>query len=244
MHNLFEIYHKYFHECEVRAVFDLGSRNAEESITLSKKYPNAIIYAFECNPAAVKDCHANIEKHEKIVLIPKAVNNYDGTCTFYPIDRERTSTVHKDGNIGASSLFKASGAYDHIEKYVQYQIEVQCTRIDSFIEEYRLSPPDIVWMDLQGAALLALESFGDYLESVRLIHTEVEMNPIYENQSTYEEIDKYLRKQKFILCNGNLNKRYGTDLIYVNSKYLNIARQIIVKATTFYLRVLSRKILI
>ena len=43
------------------------------------------------------------------------MSDKNGYIKFYPINPELTETTHKDGNIGASSMFKASGKYP-IEK--------------------------------------------------------------------------------------------------------------------------------
>jgi FkbM family methyltransferase len=77
---------------------------------------------------------------------------------FFPIDPKRTVTTWKDGNPGASSLFVAQDGYPH-EKYVQNEIMVNCHRLDSICEQEKIVP-DLIWIDLQGAELLAFESLG------------------------------------------------------------------------------------
>lgn len=84
----------------------------------------------------------------------------------------QTITTWVDGNPGASSLFKANGKYP-IEKYVQSEDKVECTRVDTILANYNVDKVDIVWMDLQGAEKLAIESFGKYIQDVDFIHTEV-----------------------------------------------------------------------
>ena len=73
----------------------------------------------------------------------------NGAVDFYPIDPELTETTHEDGNIGASSLFKASGKYP-LEKYVQNKITVESITIEKFCEDNGIETIDFVWMDIYG----------------------------------------------------------------------------------------------
>jgi FkbM family methyltransferase len=212
---LFEIVDQYIN-FEVKTILDVGARDLTESIFLSKRYPSSKVISFECNPQTLPICKENAKNHPNIELIDKAVNDYDGTCKFYPINPSKTETTWEDGNPGASSLFIANGAYP-FERYVQDEIEVNCARIDSVLKERNIDKVDILWMDLQGAELIALKSLGNILENVSVICTETEMNPMYSGQALFKDIDEYL-KEHFIFVHGNLSAIWGTDVIYVNKK--------------------------
>ena len=188
-----------FKNKEVEVIFDVGACHALESVELSKKYPNAKVYTFEANPVSYDVCLENTEGYDSITVINEAVNDYDGLCKFYPMDKEKTITTWEDGNQGASSLYRANGQYDFIEKYVQYEIEVPCTRLDTFCERNGIDKIDIIWMDLQGAELKALQSLGSLLDTVQIIHTELEMNPMYEGQCLFSYVNEYLTNNGFYL---------------------------------------------
>ena len=204
---------------DVSVIFDIGSLHCLESIEFAKKYKNATIFAFEANPDSYQVCLENTKDIDNIVVINKAVNNYDGICKFYAIDPEKTVSPLFDKNRGASSLYKSNGAYDHVEKYVQNEIEVPCTRVDTFCKENEISQIDLVWMDLQGAELLALESMGeDLLSKVQVIHTELEMNPMYENQFLYSDVNSFLDRNKFRRVTGDTSHQFGTNFVYINQR--------------------------
>jgi FkbM family methyltransferase len=100
-------------------IFDVGSRDCEQSIEFYKHFPNARIFAFECNPNTLPICKKNIEPYaDRITLVEGAVTDYDGDISFFPIDQNKTVTTWKDGNPGASSIFQSNGTYE-CEKYVQ-----------------------------------------------------------------------------------------------------------------------------
>ena len=199
----------------IDVIFDIGSCHCLESVEFAKKYKDSRIFAFEANPESYQVCLNNSKDYPSIEVINQAVNDYDGSCKFYPMDKERTVTTWEDGNQGASSLYRANGAYDHIEKYVQYEIEVPCTRIDTFCEKNNIDHIDIVWMDLQGAELKALKSMGDILDTVQIIHTELEMNPMYDGQCLFSDVNNFLTNNGFDLEWGDTNVQFGTDFIFV-----------------------------
>lgn len=215
---LYPFINQRFTSDQVKVIFDIGSLHCLESIEFSKKYTNAKIFAFEANPKSYETCVENSKDYPSITVVNKAVNDYDGVCKFYLMDKDKTITVWEDGNQGASSLYLANGDYDHIEKYVQYEIEVPCTRIDTFCKENNIDSIDVVWMDLQGAELLALQSMGDILDTVQVIHTELEMNPIYENQCLFDDVTKFLYEQGFELEYGlTSGVQFGSDYIFTRS---------------------------
>ena len=207
-----------FKNKEVEVIFDVGACHALESVELSKKYPNAKVYTFEANPVSYNVCLENTEGYDSITVINEAVNDYDGLCKFYPMDKEKTITTWEDGKSGASSLYRANGQYDFIEKYVQYEIEVPYTRLDTFCERNGIDKIDIIWMDLQGAELKALQSLGSLLDTVQIIHTELEMNPMYEGQCLFSDVNEYLTNNGFDLEYGDTNVQFGSNFIFTNQR--------------------------
>jgi FkbM family methyltransferase len=201
-------------------IFDIGSRDCKQSIEFYHMFPNSKIYAFECNPNTLEICKNNIiEYSDRITLVEGAVCDYDGSITFYPINQEKTKTTWADGNPGASSLFKSNGTYIH-EKYVQDEIVTNCHRLDTIIQKYNIPRVDIIWMDLQGAELLALKSLGSYLDIVKYIHTEVSYKEIYTGQVMYNELNEFIVSHNFILKNNITHNGWQEDAIYVRENIL------------------------
>ena len=60
-------------------IFDICSRDCQQSIEFYKTFPNAKIYAFECNPNTIDLCEQNIIPYQdRITLIKGDVCDYDG----------------------------------------------------------------------------------------------------------------------------------------------------------------------
>jgi FkbM family methyltransferase len=198
-------------------VFDIGSRDGLQAIELSRLFSKANVVAVECNRATLDACRRNLAPHSRIRLVDKAINSFTGRCPFYPIDPMRTVTPWTDGNPGASSLFIANGEYP-AETYIQTKTEIECIRLDDLCRELDIDAIDLIWMDLQGAELLALQSAGRLLDKLRYIYTEVSHRPIYEGQCLFDDIDVFLTARGFRLCTKINRERWQQNLIYENMR--------------------------
>jgi FkbM family methyltransferase len=177
-------------------IYDCGSRDALDGLELAIKTGATELHIFECNPPSVELCRRNVIQHKPdgltVFVNDCAISNKAGAVSFFPIDIHRTLTPHPDGNPGASSLLKADPKYPH-EKYVQNKITVTATTLDEY-SQYR-RPPDLLWMDLQGAELMALMGGTNALKSTKIVHTEVAFRPMYQDQVLFWELDKHLRSR-------------------------------------------------
>lgn len=205
---------------QIKFIFEFGSRYGEDTIEFAKRYKDATIYAFECNTNTIVQCRRNVCGFDNIVLTEKAVCDYDGVVKFYPIDKEKTITTWEDGNQGASSLFKASGNYE-VEQYAQTETDVPCVRLDSFMKENNIPRIDILWMDVQGAELKALEGLGKRIRDVKVVHCEVEMMEIYSNQPLFHEVKHYLNKHGFKFMGFSTKSKYSGDAVFVKRNCIN-----------------------
>ena len=201
----------------VSVVLDIGARDCIQSRELATVFPSATVVAIECNPDTLPACRAVAAANPRITLIEQAVHEHTGRTDFYQIDRDNTVTAWPDGNPGASSLFKATGRYP-IEDYKQFKITVDCDRIDHICQNLQIDNIDLIWIDLQGAELIALRSAGTMLQNVRYIHTEVSFKPLYHGQCLYEELDKFLRHNGFELCTPLERDLWQQDVIYRNTR--------------------------
>ena len=214
--NFYNAVDKFFQNPDdVLVIFDIGSLHCLEAIEFSKKYKNAKIYSFEANPESYEVCLKNTKDISRIMVTNKCVNDYDGECSFFPINTEKTVTTWFDGNRGASSLFKSNGAVDHIEKYVQDEIKMPCLRLDTFCKENNITKIDAIWMDLQGAELLAINGLGDILNTVKVIQTELEINAMCKDQCLYKDVNEVLINKGFEQISGNVNAKFGSDFVYI-----------------------------
>jgi FkbM family methyltransferase len=203
----------------VRTVVEVGARDCTETLDFHRTFPNAAIYTFECNPAMLPRCREAVQGLARIKLTEKAIGDSEGSVAFYPIDQAQTVTGQRDGNPGASSLFRAAGNYPE-ERYVQNETIVQATTLEKFLSEEKIAAVDLLWMDIQGAELLALKGMGERIATVKLLHLEVEFFHIYQGQPLFGEVHRFLRKHGFTLLGFTGYSKFSADAVYARAGLL------------------------
>ena len=173
---------------DVNVIVELGSRDGKDAIRLRDHFNADLVVSFECNPEAIHRCEKRLRDEEKILFVPLAVWHETKEIPFYPVI---------NGNIGASSAFKASSDYPY-EKYEQSEITVQAVRLDEWWQENLPDVEiDLLCMDLQGAEMSAMIGAGDLMNQPRYVITECQFQNIYHDTPVYEDLEKYLHQYGF-----------------------------------------------
>ena len=198
-------------------IVEIGARDCIETLGLRKNFPDAHIYTFECNPDTLPQCRQRVANDPNITLIEKAVTDKDGTVSFFKINNQKTRTDREGGNSGASSIFEANTGYVP-ETYVQDKITVPSITLKTFVNTHHLKYVDIMWLNMQGAELMALRSAGDFLKKVSIINTETEFFPIYKNQPLFKDLRAFMNSQGFRVYTFTAIGKYACDVVFVNKE--------------------------
>jgi len=201
---------KYLDFNNIKIILDVGSRDACQTLEFNRWFPNAKIYAFEPVPSNIMWCKNATKDISNITIIPKAVSSFNGKSKFYEVT---------NGNIGASSFLVISG-HPRSSGWAQKEIEIECIRLDDWLNENNITKIDLIWVDVQGVEKLVFESMGHFLDNVDGIATEVELQALYKNATMKAELE--------ILLNNNFHQlefvpepqHTEADVIYINKKYL------------------------
>ena len=192
----------------VKIIFELGSRDLYDAKALTSFYTDSVCYSFECNPDCLDTCKKTLEnftkdEKEKIFLIEKAVSINNGKITFRPFD------LSKYNNKGASSIFeidfsnRSKNDADYNRGSVQTIIEVDGIRLDTYMEDEKISRIDLLCIDLQGYELLALKSLGEKIKNVKYIITECSIQSTYKGGANFIDLNTYLEECGFIYVKSN-----------------------------------------
>jgi FkbM family methyltransferase len=220
---LFNLVDALIGKADVRNVFEFGSRYGEDTIEFAGNYPAASIYAFECNPKSLAILKEKIASCPNIVFNENAISDKSEVIEFYQIDEEKTKTTWADGNQGASSIFKASGNYK-VEEYHQKRIQVNAITLKDFLTNNGIPSIDVMWMDIQGAELKALQGLQEKLACLKIVHLEVEFFEIYEGQPLFKDIDGFFKRNGFHLLGFTSRTNYSGDAVYVNKVHFTDAQ--------------------
>lgn len=163
-------------------ILDVGSYTGEQSCEFAMQFPNARIFAFEARPQSAELIRTAVAPYSNIEVIESAVHEFDGETELHVVN---------DTNPGASSLFVGSGV-QAIHSIQQTSITVSAMRLDTWAKRANINSFDLVWMDLQGAELLALRGMGDMLQTVRAIQLEITYRELYSGQVMWPEVRAFL----------------------------------------------------
>tara|TARA_Y100001935_G_scaffold71429_2_gene59599 strand:+ start:2838 stop:5621 length:2784 start_codon:yes stop_codon:yes gene_type:complete len=188
-----------------------------ETIDYFKDYD--LIYAIEPSPEEFNILKEKYENDKRIIPIQCAISDKDGEEILNCYENGRFSSFlefNKDGNF-----------YDFCEQNVERfdtlkeRINVQTIRLDTFINKYKIDHIDYLKIDTQGTDLKVVQSLGDKLCNVDTIQMEVQLQELYKNSFTKDEIVKYMNDNNFKLIDtsyGEISKEYEQDFIFKNNK--------------------------
>ncbi|MBX3435839.1 MAG: FkbM family methyltransferase, partial [Pirellulales bacterium] len=170
-------------------ILDVGSCTGAQAGEFAQVFPQARVYAFEPHPVSAAVCRTNTSRFPNVSVVEAAVGETDGRVELQAV---------LDGNPGASSLFVASGHQD-VQPLEQSPIEVRALRLDTWAAREGIERCDLVWMDLQGAELLALRGMGALLSTVRAIQVEITYRELYRGQVLWPELRSFLESRGLTL---------------------------------------------
>ena len=113
----------------------------------------------------------------------------------YPFTNYTKKTIadfyEKEQN-GIHSIFE-----QNLSKTKERLVELKCKRMDTYITEKSLDIPDLVKIDVEGATLEALKSFGGILEDIKILQIETEEVEYFTGQTLEPKVMEYLYSDHF-----------------------------------------------
>jgi FkbM family methyltransferase len=199
----------------MKTLIEVGAYDGGDSLNYYNK--GYIVYTFEPK----KDLFQNLvdkTKHlENYTVIPKAVSLNNGIAKF---------NICKYG--GASSIlpFRPDNELDSIwtkERtdihYSGLSYDVETTRLDTFIEEYKLQDRiiDFIHIDAQGVDLDCLKSLGKYIKNIlagvlETVKDKGKSIYIGQDDNTLDNIEEFLSMNGFKI--NKIENNDSTDCEY------------------------------
>lgn len=184
-------------------IMDIGSRDGRESLEFRQRAPGSRIIAFEANP----DLYARMRLDQRlsdgqIFVEHCAVSNAEGEASFSVFNPDR----------GTGSLLprlEAESGTNSGEKF-----SVRTMRIDTH-PEVRSHKRIALWIDAEGCSFEVLEGAQGILDSVEMIHVEVELREYWKDQKLGSDIADLMTQHGFVaLFNRTKKTNAQANVIY------------------------------
>lgn len=169
-------------------IVEAGAHIGRGTKKMAAFWPHGTIHAFEPVPELFKRLKEVTQNCTNVVYHHYALSDTTGTIPFY-VSGGRTTSV--------SSLIKPQEFKTERPDVTFKTIQVQTITLDDWATNNTIDHVDLLWLDLQGAELLALQGAKQLLKTVKAIHTEVNLTERYKNNPLYEELKKWLEAHGF-----------------------------------------------
>jgi FkbM family methyltransferase len=177
------------HNLTPRGIIHIGAYEGKDL----KRYPapdTAKILLIEANPKAVEHLQANFADKPNIIISQTAIANHNTPVTLNLTSIESNS-----------SIFPLSGyreIYPNLK--VTQEITLESRSLDTLLSELNLRPVDFnfLYLDIQGAELLALQGAPQLLKHIEAIYTTVSYEELFEGGSLIDEVDAFLAEHHFV----------------------------------------------
>ena len=162
-----------------------------------------------------KNCYI-IEAHPQ--CYKNIINQYPHFNTFNIAASNETKPVTfnagifgQEENVGVSSLLDRT-----LSSFTSEQITVDGWRMEEVMNHLNINSIDFMKIDVEGFGLQVLQGFGDKIKSTKYIQIEVETKQVWEGQSYYDDIVKYIETMGFELLEDVVLDDYQKDIILKN----------------------------
>lgn len=177
-------------------VLHLGAYRGDE-FTLYETLGVKDVIWVEANPVMYAELVDNLKancRHLQNFTVDRAI--------YSESDKELEFNILSDvggHNRGCSSLFKP-GKFKELYPGIPQTgaIKVKTVTVDDIVKKYA-KPVQLLTMDLQGGELEALKGSTNTLNlpDLKWIFTEIQIQPLYENTPTSQDLDAFLAKYSF-----------------------------------------------
>ncbi|HEY4797853.1 MAG TPA: FkbM family methyltransferase [Bacteroidia bacterium] len=179
-------------------LIDIGSSGGlSERWMPCKKYINLI--GFDPNAEECKRMSALPSGFRTVKYIPYAISGVSGESVLY-----KTKSIFCYSLLKPNTQWLERFCYSDLFEVVGSE-KIQ-TRSLNDIEELQEFNPDIIKTDTQGLELPILNASGDFLENAFYVETETGFLENYVGETTYSQIDEFMRAKGFLLFDINMHR--------------------------------------
>jgi len=176
-------------------IVEAGASYGRDTVYMKKKWPRAIVHAFEPVPDLYNRLVVNTKNFSGIYCYKLALSNKTGEVPFFLSAFNNKPEIVSE----SSSLLRPK---EHL-KYAAHvifprKIMVSAIKLDRWAEDNNIKQIDLLWLDLQGFELDVLKASPRILKNIKVIFTEVEFVEAYEGQYLFGDVDQWMVTNGFV----------------------------------------------
>ena len=233
-----------FNENDRLIIFEVGACEGEDSIKYSRLFPNASIYSFEPLPENIRWIEKNFLTYgiTNARYFNKALSSKNGTAEFYVSSGRPGDAPQSDWDFGnkSSSLLPPA---NHMELagFIRFdnKIKVETVTLKSFCQANDINVIDFLHMDVQGAELMVLQGAGDFISKIKTIWLEVSKVDLYKDQPLVGDVQKFMKKNNFVLFKVSLYGVQG-DQLYISAHFFPGFKRFFLAGLLFFTSIINR----
>jgi FkbM family methyltransferase len=199
------------YKLDVHSVLHIGAHECEElgdyvrlGVDVEK------IYWLEANPELVQKM-----KHRYIPnVFQAAVSDTVEVVDFIITNNYQSSSI----------LELEEHLKEHPHVFETTRIKLETIRVEQLLDEWskntEFKMPNFVNLDIQGAELKALKGFGNYLEQVDYVYSEINTKCLYKNCALLPEMNEFLEQKGFRMVEIKHTQHGWGDAFYMRQSLL------------------------
>ena len=221
-------------------IFDVGANNGSSLDEFKEWWPHSHVHCFEPQDECMEELNESAQKFlntgSTYINHIAAGNKSNESAQFFTHDINtgvsgfNKINMHSQDSLDLEKLDKENDEKKlEYEKTINHVREVPLMRLDDYIENHDslIDSINLLKIDTQGFEPEVLDGFGEKLEIVDVVLTELMFYDFYERSLSFSDIEKYLLKANFQLydishiAKNPMNGRTDwVDVIYVNQRIL------------------------
>ena len=182
--NFDELYNKY--NIKINGMIHIGSHYGQE-YELYKKYNIKNMIFIEPLTDGFKGLKKNVGEHENVVLVKKALGNFEGEAEMNVASNGQSSSMLKP----KVHLTQHPGI-----TFTKTEI-VDMTTLDNLMKTLQFKDYNFITIDVQGYELEVFKGGTETLNKIDYIMSEVNRDEMYEDCVLVDSLDDFLSKYKF-----------------------------------------------
>ena len=190
-------------------VLEAGARFGKDTRRMSLLWPQGHIHTFEPVPSLFNQLSDTAQKLQNVTCYNTALSDCVGTLPLH---------VSGGQSDACSSLLTPLTCLEE-RPLITFErtIMVPVTTIDAWAKKQGVTHIDFMWLDLQGAELLALEGAENILKTVKVILIEINLTERYKDAPLVNDIKTWLTLRGFKLDQEALHHETWGDALFISS---------------------------